>query len=65
MLEKNPVDTFSQLHTLFYISLSMEAYKQLAALTDQLDNFVLTKDHDVWTYIWEVAFIVPEKLINI
>jgi hypothetical protein len=42
-----------------------EAYKQLAALTDQLDNFVLTKDHDVWTYIWEVAFIVPEKLINI
>ena len=42
----------SQLHTIFHLPLSEEAFAQYENLLDNLNNLATTDSKDIWRYIW-------------
>jgi hypothetical protein len=50
------VRMFPQLHRIFHIPLSDEAFPQFVQLQNLLSNLPLSEENDQWAYIWGTSF---------
>jgi hypothetical protein len=46
------VSNIEDLHDIFQLPLTNEAYQEYTSLVIELENFDLTDDADIWSYIW-------------
>ena len=51
-----------QLHELFHLPLSEQAYQQYILLSTELDNIHIQMDQDIWTYIWGSSVYSSRKV---
>jgi hypothetical protein len=59
------VSNIEDLHDIFQLPLTNEAYQEYTSLVIELENFDLTDDADIWSYIWGSNQCIVQKAYKV